>query len=324
MRIAILSINRKRRTGLETWKNNLIEFLKEKNEVRDVYTNEPSSFFRNLFFCIRCDLVQSYSQTPGTILILLLRKLLNKKLVHTIHGDYYQEKNSKKGIKRILWVSFNKLCGRLANKVTFPSLYLYNQLTKKEPKIKSKSVVIPNGININELLDHKPYSKKELGLEKNDFLILEVTNFNLKEKAQGIDLLVNDFKIFNEKTKNSYLFIVGSGKNYFEYKDKYESSNIKFLGFRKDVFSLIKSCDLFVHYSFLDSFGYIILEAMACKKPVITWGSPAFEEIGGKNKRLIGIKTKELNKYKIDNIKKFDYEEVGKKFNRLYEAEINQ
>jgi len=323
MKIVILGLDKKRKTGLETWKDNLIHEFSKENNVEEIYTLNGGNSLRKLPMVLTADICHSYSQSTLTMFFMFLRKLFDKKNIHTVHGNYYEEQLNKKGLKKIFWIPFNKICAKLADKLTFPSNYLYQEIIKREPEIKNKSIVIPNGINIKKIKLIEGYSKKRLGLQKSDFSIVEVTNFNLKQKAMGIDLLIKDFKKFNKKEDNSYLFIIGGGRLLTEYKNNYESKNIKFLGFRNDTLKYIKSCDLFAHYSYLDSFGYVILEGLACNKPVVAKGSKVFNEIlsitpklTNLNKRLV----KQLKKKQSSIIFSYDIKKTSLKFINLYKS----
>ncbi len=307
--------------GPEVWKEMLIENLKDKHEIIQFNSLKTSEVIKGLYYVLGTDIIHSYNQSVGTILTLFLSKIFGKRIIHTVHGNYYEEQENKKGLKRIFWIPFNKLCNKLANKITFPSKYLYNEILKREPSLKEKSVVIPNGIDIKKIRKIKKYTKRKLGLKKLDFLIVEITNFNYEMKAAGINLLVKDFKKFKLKNKNSYLFIIGNGKLLEKYKQKYESDNIQFLGFKKDAIEYIKACDLFVHYSYLDSFGIVLLEAMACGKPVIAKGFSSSKEILDNSISLSTLNKKDLEKLKQQSKKRgvyYDIRNVTKKFVKVY------
>ncbi|MBS3084067.1 glycosyltransferase family 4 protein [Candidatus Pacearchaeota archaeon] len=327
MKIALLGINKTRKTGLETWKDNLIRFLSKKNKIREVYTSNIISILADIHFILSADITHSYSQTPGTILIILLRKILGKKHIHTVHGNYYYENKDKLGLKRVFWIPFNRLCVHSANQVTFPSNHLLQEIISKEKEVNLKYKVIPNGIDLTNIALVKRYSKSQLKIPEDYRFILEVTGFNLQEKAQGIDLLIKEFNELTAINKKNILYILGSGKLLQGYKNKYQSKNVKFLGFRDDALALIKSCDLLVHYSNLDSFGYVILEGLSFNKPVIAHGSRAFNEILGNgqislrdiNQSNLAILAKRSKKL----IKKYSHLTMGESFLKLYKNETS-
>lgn len=321
MKIAVLGLDRKRKTGLETWKDNLIFAVSKGNDVREIYTKSLWNVFKNVSFVVDSEVCHSYSQSLGTIVLMALRKLFGKKNIHTVHGDYFMENNSKSGLKKILWIPFNDACIYLADKVTFPSSYLMNRIVSQKQGIKSKCLVIPNAIDVRKVSLVKKYSKQKLGLAKDNFLIVEVTNFNLIEKARGIDVLVKDFETFHKKNKKSILYVLGGGKNLDKYKSKYQSDKIVFLGFREDAKSIISACDLFVHYSFLDSFGLVLVEAMALDKPVIAKGSLSFTEILGSQLSLSDLNKGDLVKLRSLSkklVKNYDLSHFGIRMLEVY------
>jgi len=120
-------------------------------------------------------------------------------------------------------------------------------------------------------------------LKKNDFLIVEVTDFYYPEKARGISLLVDAFNSIKYKNKNLKLIIVGGRKYFRDYKAKYASKAIQFAGQikRKEVIALIKAADLIVHCSFLDNAPISLIEALACGKPIIANEVGAVRELLG-------------------------------------------
>lgn len=69
-----------------------------------------------------------------------------------------------------------------------------------------------------------------------------------------------------------YLVIVGDGPQFKKLNKKVEEENIHdviFTGSRNDVENIIPSCDVLILPSFSESFGLVLIEALACGKPVI-------------------------------------------------------
>ena len=88
-------------------------------------------------------------------------------------------------------------------------------------------------------------------------------------KRKNVESLLEAKKIANS---DYYLVIVGDGPLFKKLNKKVEDENIHdviFAGSRNDVERIIPSCDVLVLPSFSESFGLVLIEALACGKPVI-------------------------------------------------------
>ena len=107
--------------------------------------------------------------------------------------------------------------------------------------------------------------KKENKLEDKP-IVLFVGNLI---KRKNVDSLLEAKKIAHS---DYYLVIVGDGPQFKKLMKKVEDENIRdviFTGSRNDVENIIPSCDLLVLPSLSESFGLVLIEALACGKPVI-------------------------------------------------------
>ncbi len=88
-------------------------------------------------------------------------------------------------------------------------------------------------------------------------------------KRKNVESLIEAKKIANS---DYYLVIVGDGPLFKKLNKKVEDENIRdviFTGSRNDVENIIPSCDVLILPSFSESFGLVLVEALACGKPVI-------------------------------------------------------
>lgn len=107
--------------------------------------------------------------------------------------------------------------------------------------------------------------KKENNLEDKP-IVLFVGNLI---KRKNVDSLLEAKKIAKS---DYYLVIVGDGPLFKKLSKKVKDENIDdviFAGSRNDVERIIPSSDLLVLPSFSESFGLVLIEALACGKPVI-------------------------------------------------------
>jgi N-acetyl-alpha-D-glucosaminyl L-malate synthase BshA len=121
-------------------------------------------------------------------------------------------------------------------------------------------------------VDIEKYSTKENDSFKKEFeledkpIVLFVGNLI---KRKNVDSLLEAKKI----SKSDYhLVVVGDGPLFKKLKKKVDDENIRdvvFTGSRDDVEDIIPSCDVLILPSYSESFGLVLIEALACGKPVI-------------------------------------------------------
>jgi glycosyltransferase involved in cell wall biosynthesis len=133
--------------------------------------------------------------------------------------------------------------------------------------------VIPNCYNDNLF---KPLSQEEarksLNLPLDKKLLLSVGSL---VEVKGHTYLIDSMQTILKSRKDLILIIVGSGPLEADLRKKVKklglNKNILFTGERKheEIPVWMNACDLFVLPSLNESFGVVLIEAMACGKPVI-------------------------------------------------------
>ena len=106
--------------------------------------------------------------------------------------------------------------------------------------------------------------KKELGLDDNDFLLLFVGNDLIKKGLPTIIQALN--KLGNN---HIHLAIAGNGKKNTVNIPAKLLKNVHFLGVMENMMSLYQNADTLIHPTLVDTYGMVVLEAMAAKIPVI-------------------------------------------------------
>ena len=132
--------------------------------------------------------------------------------------------------------------------------------------IADKTKLSWNSVDIDKFSNKNDGSfKKEFKLEDKP-IVLFVGNLI---KRKNVDSLLEAKKIAHS---DYYLVVVGDGPLYKKLTKKVEDDNIHdviFTGARDDVENIIPSCDVLILPSFSESFGLVLIEALACGKPVI-------------------------------------------------------
>lgn len=136
----------------------------------------------------------------------------------------------------------------------------------------SRITVIPSGIDFSpyEKASDSDYLRRELSFKPDDFLVGIVAHL---ADHKGHRYLIQATKILKDYSSKIKVIIVGGGPLYMELTRQAEESNVQdivfFLGFREDVPQILGSLDLFVLSSYLEGMGSSILDAMACRLPVV-------------------------------------------------------
>lgn len=144
--------------------------------------------------------------------------------------------------------------------------------------------VVWNGIQPSDL---KEPSDEEVQNLRDELQIPPSANVILSasrlEPEKSVELIVNAFDIICRSDPNIILVIAGDGSELNNLRNlvtKLEiTPNVRFVGFRTDVSSLMHMADVFVIASEAEPFGLSILESMALGTPVIASNSGGPKEI---------------------------------------------
>jgi len=163
------------------------------------------------------------------------------------------------------------------SKFLIKSLYKYANLVislsqgSKNDLIKnfnvSKIKVIYNPIDLKLI---QKLSKEEINLSKKKFTF--VTLGRLVE-GKNQDLIIKAIK-----NLDANLWIIGDGERRKELEELVKElrleKKVTFLGRQKNPFKFLKKADCFVYASERESFGNVLVEALACELPVISTDCP--------------------------------------------------
>ncbi len=145
----------------------------------------------------------------------------------------------------------------------------------------NKISVIYKGISLDPY-DNQPavLLAKELGLkEKTKF----VTFIGQLEKRKGIKNLLEAWSLIYSKHEDAILLFTGKGpmKSYIEefINTKSLHAQVKLLGFRNDIPSILQQSYLLTLPSLYEGFGYVLVEAMAARIPTVATNVSSIPEI---------------------------------------------
>jgi glycosyltransferase involved in cell wall biosynthesis len=142
--------------------------------------------------------------------------------------------------------------------------------------------VVPSGIDFSIYDQDLPrdFLHREYGFDSGDYLVGIVAQL---EDHKGHRYLIEAAKILKEKTRKVKVIIVGEGSLKLELTRQAQRLQVKdlvyFMGFRSDIPRVLASLDLFVLSSHLEGLGSSIMDAMACRLPVVATRTGGIPEL---------------------------------------------
>lgn len=255
----------------------------------------------------------------GAIVNILTRKDI--KFVYTEHSTHNRRRDKfyLRGIEFIAYSQYKKIF--CISEGTEKALNKWIPLTKK------KTVVIPNGVNLDEYHNAKSYSKSDLfqNAKKDDKIIVMTARFS---EQKDHDTLVRSMKFLDESYK---LLLVGDGERINHVKSLTHQEGlddrVTFLGFRKDIPEILNTVDIFVLSSNWEGFGLVAVEAMASKVPVLVSDVPGLKEVVGRKDMTFPAgdsKTlaDQLKSILLDDIKKREFIAYGIERSQGYSIDV--
>jgi len=189
-----------------------------------------------------------------------------------------------------------------------------------------EAIVIPNGLNLKEIQEVKPF----------DFdadLILYVGRL---EKYKNIHLAIKAMKYLPD---DFHFYIGGTGNYESNLRDLIHKfgleGRVKLLGFISDAekYRWLKTCSLFINLSSIEAFGITVIEALAAGKPVIVNEEGGLRALAGKFEGVFPVRVHEDSdsiaklakmmekrmgeQVKVD-LSEYDWDNIAKKVEDVY------
>lgn len=239
------------------------------------------------------DIIHSHTEFGVGTFARIIAKQLDIPLVHTYHTMYedyvhyitkgYFDKESKKVVEYLT----KFYCDKTANELIVPTKKTYDLFKEKYGYARSVHI-IPTGIDVEKFYREKNNQekaqliKKELGITKDDFVIMFVGRMGLEK---SIDFLIENQKSLVKENKNVKLLLIGDGPDIDNLKElaKKEkvTDNVIFVGRVpwEDISVYYQIPDVFTTASKTETQGLTVLEAMAASLPVVALNDEAFNEV---------------------------------------------
>ncbi len=206
-------------------------------------------------------------------------------LIISIRGDYTQEiplsltGDPNKGRHLKMYESMAFMGLKSSSCTVFVSKWLQSHLNKQ--LLPEVQYVVPNPLRISDS-SNEIQLKRDLRLPLKTKLILSVTSFHSKHRFEGMRIFLKAARLIVNSMLDVHFIIIGGSKIniYFEQINKIsEDLPITFLGYRDDIFDILKQGDIFLLCSVLDTFSNATLEAMSVGLPCVATRTGGIPEI---------------------------------------------
>jgi len=168
-------------------------------------------------------------------------------------------------------------------------------LSRNPELIETKKIkVVYNGIDIDK---YDKLAVPPLYLKKKGEIVLGNAGRLVRQKAQNY--LIDIAHALKQKGYKFKILIAGEGKLEKELKAYAKKMGVEkevvFLGFVENIKALMTSIDVFLLTSLWEGFGYVIIEAMICKKPVVAFDISSNPELVEDNKTGFLVENQNMN-----------------------------
>lgn len=336
LQVLIISPTQKGIGGIAQHVQGLSNFLKQNGHKVEILSSENTftlpikglknpSFMVSAFFKTKLkkgnDIVHAHNLPSA----LPMKNASGKKIL-TLHGIYSEQIDMLHGkTTGKLSGSYEKDALTWADAITVITKEAYEHYTKLGFKV----IHVPNAIDISSLPQ-----QKDRRYEK------QIIFAGRLSKEKGI---LNLLEVIKKLPHDVHLLILGSGPEEDKVKEFVKSkTNLHFLGYqpKEKTISLIRGSDILIQPSIIEGISSTILEAMACKTPIIATNTGGNKEVLENNKTGILVepnstesiieKTLDLisNKQRAQNlseeafkqVQKYDWSHVGNLYLNIYES----
>lgn len=251
------------------------------------YTMALTSKIIKVAMASELDLIHAHYAIPHAMAAYMAREIIKIPYVVTLHGSDVHTMGLDPAYKPVVKHTVEK-----ADAVTAVSEFL-KKVAHEKLGIEREIHVIPNFIDISSFSQVEGIrlvvesgcvslrgEEEAFEICPDDKIILHASNFRpVKRVVELIDIM----KIVVDNNPKARLIIAGDGPTRIEVERRIEElklcSNIHLLGVKSNMQEIMCSADVFALNSTLEGMPLVLLEAMACKLPVITTPAGGIPEL---------------------------------------------
>lgn len=288
--------------------------IKDKPEFKDVI----NIFKISLFLRRRSNIILHGHGAKGGVYARICSLFLRCPCIYTPHGGSLHRSFGK--IKSLIYDNIERMLVPVTDKFIFESIYSANLFRRYIKNCKKKFVINYNGVdfpNFYKTIQYKPGRP------------LRLASFGLLRHLKGHDIIIDALSVLDKKEVDFTYSIYGQGEMFDTLVQKIEFYNlenkVKIENYSDDILAKMCNYDFIVHPSRFESFGYVPVEAMSVKVPVICSFEGGLKEVSvSKGTFIIKSNSKDEyaqvlydiyhGEYNLINMTEYAYKEAKKKF----------
>lgn len=241
--------------------------LKMAHQINPSSDIKVEKALRRIIKQLKPDIVYAHSSKAGA-LARIADLGINNKVIYNPHGWAFNMQQSAKKKEMYKWVE--KVSAHFCDKIVCISDAERESALREKICKSNKLQVIYNGIDLEEIENTKPKTRKELGIPEDAFVVGQVGRLS-EQKAP--DIFVKVAKLIKEKIPNAYFILVGDGelRNQTEEMIHKQGLDDVFLitGWVDNTAAYMKIMNVGTLLSRWEGFGLVLPEYMACNVPIV-------------------------------------------------------
>ena len=267
---------------------------------------------RKIIKKIKPDIVYLHSSIAGAVGRMAMLFDCKTKILYNAHGWYFNAQMSAKKQKFIAIIE--RILSIKTDKIINISQSEYDSAIKYKIANKKKMCIIENGIDFKKFENSNQFRneiREKYNIKNEEILIGVVAR--VSEQKDPLTT-IKAFKLVHDKMQNTKLMYIGSGElenEVIEYaKENQIEKSVIITGWTNETQKYIPAIDIAILPSKWEGFGLVIIEYMACKKPIVA------SKVGG----IADIIKDEQNGYLIEI---GDYEKLSEMIIKYIKDEQN-